>query len=369
MTDWPDVHEKRTLSLGLIPLEGLSYLYGLAVRIRTKIYEKKNRKELPGFVLSIGNLTVGGTGKTPAAAMIAKWALREGYRPAILSRGYGGKHRGKTFEVSDGQRVFCTPAEAGDEPYLLAKNLEGIPVIISKARYEAGLLAYEQHGSNFFILDDGFQHIRLKRDLDLVLLDATSPFGNMRLLPRGPLREPLDHLQRADVFILTRTGYGANLIMVNYLKKKFGGKPTFQSEHVPENFVLPNLGHSHAPDFIRGKRAVAFAGIAKPEAFRDTLIKLGAEIAAFKGFKDHHVFIRPELQELVAERHRLRADLLITTEKDYVRLGQLSPTEHRLGYLTVRFQIISGDDTFFAIVKSRADDVLKGKQPSRFLHV
>jgi tetraacyldisaccharide 4'-kinase len=354
MTDWPKVHEKRTLSPGMIPLAGLSYLYGLAVRIRIMIYEKKKKKGLPGFVLSIGNLTVGGTGKTPAAAMIADWALKEGYRPAILSRGYGGKHGGKTFEVSDGRHLFCTPAEAGDEPYLLAKKLQGVPVILSKARYEAGLVAHKQHGSNFFILDDGFQHIRLKRDLDLVLLDATSPFGNMHLLPRGPLREPVDHLRRADVFILTRTGYGTNLIMMNFLKKKFGGKPAFQSEHLPERLVLPNLGHTHDPDFIRGKRVVGFAGIAKPEAFRDTLIKLGAEVAVFKGFRDHHTFIRPEFQELVAERHRLRADLIVTTEKDYVRLGQLAPTENHLGYLTVRFQIISGADTFFDLVRGKA---------------
>jgi len=338
----------------MLPLAGLSYLYSLAVRIRTKICEKKKKKELPGFVLSIGNLTVGGTGKTPAAALIAEWALKEGYRPAILSRGYGGKHRGKILEVSDGQHLFCTPAEAGDEPYLLAKDLQGVPVVLSKARYEAGRLAYEQHGSNFFILDDGFQHIRLKRDLDLVLLDATSPFGNMHLLPRGPLREPVDHLRRADVFVLTRTGYGTNLIMINYLRKKFGPKPVFQSEHVPERLVLPNLGHTHCPDFIRGKRVVGFAGIAKPEVFSDTLIKLGAEVAVFKGFRDHHVFLRPELQELVAERHRLRADFLITTEKDYVRLGQLAPTENHLGYLTVRFQILSGAETFFDMIKGKA---------------
>ncbi len=338
----------------MIPLAGLSYLYGLAVRIRIKICERKKKKKLPGFVLSIGNLTVGGTGKTPATAMIAQWALKEGYRPAILSRGYGSKHGGKALEVSDGQHLFSTPEEAGDEPYLLAKNLQGVPVVLAKARYEAGLLAFERHGSNFFILDDGFQHIRLKRDLDLVLLDATSPFGNMHLLPRGPLREPVDHLRRADVFILTRTGYGTNLIMMNYLKKKFGDKPAFQSEHVPEGLVLPNLGHTHGPDFLRGKRVVGFAGIAKPEVFRDSLIKLGAQIALFRGFRDHHAFIRQELQELVTEKHRLRADLLVTTEKDYVRLGHLDPTENHLGYLKVRFQIISGAETFFDMIRGNA---------------
>ncbi len=352
--DWAKVHEKTTLSPAMIPLAGLSYLYGLAVRARTMIYEKKKKKELPGFVLSIGNLTVGGTGKTPAAAMMADWALKEGYRPAILSRGYGGKHGAKVFEVSDGQRLFCTAAEAGDEPYLLARNLQGVPVILSKVRHEAGLLAHERYGSNFFILDDGFQHIRLKRDLDLVLLDASSPFGNMHLLPRGPLREPVEHLQRADAFILTRTGHGSNLIMMNYLKKKFGGKPAFQSEHVPEGFVLPNQGHTRAPDFVRGKRVAAFAGIAKPEAFREALVKLGAEVVFFRGFQDHHVYLESEFRKLVEEKQRLGAELLITTEKDYVRLGHRALTEAPLAYLAIRFRILSGAEAFFDLVRGKA---------------
>jgi tetraacyldisaccharide 4'-kinase len=360
MTDWPKVHEKTTLSPAMIPLAGLSYLYGLAVRIRTRVYKNRRKKELPGFVLSIGNLTVGGTGKTPAAAMIADWALKEGYRPAILSRGYGSKHGGKIFEVSDGQHLSCTPAQAGDEAYLLAKNLPGVPVILSKARYEAGLLAQERHGSDFFILDDGFQHMGLRKDLDLVLLDATSPFGNMHLLPRGPLREPMEHLRRADAFILTRTGPGTNLIMMNYLKKKFGGKPAFQSEHVPDRLVLPNLKSTRGPDFIRGKRVVAFAGIARPEVFRETLIKLGAELTHFRSFRDHHVFVGSDFQNLVAERHRLRADLLITTEKDYVRLGQLAPTDDLLGYLTIRFRMISGAETFFDMIRGKANKGLRG---------
>ena len=354
MADWSKVHENRAFSLSTAPLAALSCLYGLGVRIRTTVYGKRRKKKLPGFVLSIGNLTVGGAGKTPAADMIAQWALKEGYRPAILSRGYGGRHKGKTFEVSDGRHILCTPAEAGDEPYLLAKKLEGVPVILSKARDEAGALAYERHGSNFFILDDGFQHLRLQRDLDLVLLDATSPFGNMHLLPRGPLREPVDHLKRADAFIFTRAGHGTNLIMMDYLKDRFRNKPVFQSDHVPESLVLPNLGIAHTPDFIQGKRVVAFAGIAKPEAFRDMLIGLNAEISLFRRFRDHHVFIRSELRELVAEGHRLRADLLITTEKDYVRLGPLAQTEKHLGYLTIRFQMTSGAEAFFDMIRRKA---------------
>jgi tetraacyldisaccharide 4'-kinase len=355
MADWSKIHERTTLSPTLIPLAGLSSLYGLAVGIRTRFYEKRRKKELPGFVLSIGNLTVGGTGKTPAAAMIADWALREGYRPAILSRGYGSRHRGRTLEISDGQRLLCTPAEAGDEPCLLTKNLPGVPVVLSKARHDAGLLARERHGSNFFILDDGFQHMVLRRDLDLVLLDATSPFGNMHLLPRGPLREPVDHLKRADAFVLTRAGHGnTTLILMNYLRKKFGGKPAFQSEHVPERLVLPNLNRSHDPSFLGGKRIVAFAGIARPEAFRDTLLTLGAEVAHFRSFRDHHLFLGSEFQELVAERRRLNADLLLTTEKDFVRLRQFAPMETLLAYLTIRFRIVSGAEGFFDMIRGKA---------------
>lgn len=360
MTDWSKVHEEKALSPAGIPLAGLSYLYRLAVRVRTGIYKNKRKKELPGFVLSIGNLTVGGTGKTPAVALIADWALKEGYRVAILSRGFGSKHRGRIFEVSDGQKLLCAPAKAGDEPYMLAKKLPGIPVILSKARYEAGLLARERHSSNFFILDDGFQHLSLKRNLDLVLLDATSPFGNMHLLPRGPLREPVDHLQRADAFILTRTGQGTNLIMMSYLKRKFGGKPAFQSDHVPEKLLLPNLNKIHEPGFIRGKRVVAFAGIARPEAFRETLIMLGAEITHFERFRDHHVFLRSELQNLVAESRRRRADLLVTTEKDFVRLGQMAPTENQFAYLTIRFCIVSGEETFFQMIRGKAKEACSG---------
>ncbi|MBS1237901.1 MAG: lipid-A-disaccharide kinase, partial [Deltaproteobacteria bacterium] len=191
----------------MIPLAGLSYLYGLAVRIRTRVYKNRRKKELPGFVLSIGNLTVGGTGKTPAAAMIADWALKEGYRPAILSRGYGSKHGGKIFEVSDGQHLSCTPAQAGDEAYLLAKNLPGVPVILSKARYEAGLLAQERHGSDFFILDDGLSSVdiqteeRVLEGLEKFLRGRTSILVTHRIAP----------LRRADRIIVLEEGQVAEM--------------------------------------------------------------------------------------------------------------------------------------------------------------
>ena len=159
--DWAKIHERRTFSLATPALALLSFLYGLGVRLRVKAYRGMKKRSLPGFVVSIGNLTVGGTGKTPSVCMLAEWALGEGYRVAVLTRGYGGRYKTKVLEVSDGNDIKVGPAEGGDEPYLLAKKLHGVPVIISKKRYLSGLLAYKKFGTDFFILDDGFQHLAL----------------------------------------------------------------------------------------------------------------------------------------------------------------------------------------------------------------
>jgi len=194
--DWSQIHQKETSGLLSVVLAFFSVLYGAGVKLRLRAYSGGlfKRKSLPGVVVSIGNLTVGGTGKTPAVIMLAKWALNEGFRVALLSRGYGGRYRKKVLEVSDGNSIKADPRDAGDEPYLLAKKLSGIPVVVSGKRYAAGIFAHEKFGCNFFILDDGFQHMELRRDLDLALIDAEKPFGNGHLLPRGPLREPVDQL-------------------------------------------------------------------------------------------------------------------------------------------------------------------------------
>ena len=307
------------------------------------------KKALPGFVLSLGNLTVGGTGKTPAAAMIAEWALEQGHKPAILSRGYGRKSREKVLEVSDGEALLSTPAESGDEPYLLAKKLKSVRVIISKSRYEAGLLSHEKHGTNFFILDDGFQHVGLQRDLDIVLLDATRPFGNLHLLPWGPLREPLHHLGRADAFILTRSGEGAASILVDFLAKKFPGKPVFRSQHLPQKVVFPRSWKTYGPAFLLGKRVAAFCGIAQPEQFRNTLTKLGAEMVFFKAFPDHYPYSRAEIEEMILSANA--ADFLMTTEKDWVRVENLGVHEDKLCFLTIKFELLAEKQSFFSMVK------------------
>jgi tetraacyldisaccharide 4'-kinase len=354
MLDWANIHEKGGFSAATVPLAVLSLFYGMGVRLRVKTHKRSRRESLPGFVLSIGNLTVGGTGKTPAVCMVADWALNEGYRPVVLSRGYGSRHANKVLEVSDQGGITATPVESGDEPYLLASRLPGIPVIICKRRYQAGLLARKKYGTDFYILDDGFQHLALERNLDLVFMDAASPFGNGHLLPWGPLREPIGHLHRADAFVFTRSKEGSKKSRHNtmdYLKKKFPGKPLFDSDRVPEKVIFPRRDKDHAPEFLKRKRIIAFAGIARPDAFRYTLASLGAEPAAFKAFRDHHRYTPAEIRHLIEERDRLHADCLVTTEKDWVRLKDLGIQHPDLAFLRITFELRGEREKFFTMIK------------------
>ncbi len=355
MINWSKIHESRTYSLVTLPLALFSLLYGLGVRFRHMIRRKRKGKTLPGTVISIGNLTVGGTGKTPAACMLAKWAQTEGYRVAILSRGYGGRNKERVLEVSDGNDMKATPKEAGDEPCLLARRLKGIPVVVAKKRYFAGLYAHERFGTNFFVLDDGFQHLDLYRGLDLVLIDASSPFGNGHLLPWGPLREPRACLERADAFLITRSGRdGSAEGLTNELKRDWPNTPVFRSDHVPDKIVFPADGTVQNEDFLKCKRVVAFAGLAKPEELMKMLTDLGAEVVSFKGFEDHHPFQRHEIQALMDERKTLRADCLLTTEKDWVRMEGMVPPSPDLAYLTIRMDVWDETEAFFKMIMEAA---------------
>ena len=286
--------------------------------------------------------------------MLARWAKNRGRRVAVLSRGYGGQANAKVLEVSDGKQIKAGPRISGDEPYLLAKNLPGIPVVISKKRYFAGRFAKKKFGSNFFILDDGFQHLELKRDLNVLLIDASgSPFGNNRLLPWGPLREPLDQLSRADACILTRYGdHDSAGSILDFLKQRFPDISVFCADHLPEEVVFPALNDICEPGFLKGKSVVAFAGIAQPEVFKKTLIKLGAELLYFKGFQDHYRFKQKDIQTLVKKKETLGAQYLLTTEKDWVKISSFTPECNHMAYLRIRFALISGRDDFFKIIET-----------------
>jgi tetraacyldisaccharide 4'-kinase len=354
--DWARIHAREAFSPLTLPLTLLSLLYGLGVRCRLAVSRRAGGHALPGFVVSLGNITAGGTGKTPACCFLAQWARDAGYRPAVLSRGYGGRFRGEVLQVSDGREIRTNPDESGDEPLLLARKLPGVPVVVSRRRYSAGMWAHEKFGSDFFVLDDGFQHLDLRRDLDLVLIHAGNPFGNGCLLPRGPLREPLSQLARADGFVITRAGHrGPDEALTRLLKDKYPQKPVFLSDHVPDRAVLPARGESHEPGFLRERRVLAFAGIARPESFEETLSGLGARTVGFRRFGDHYAYGPRDIQELVCQKEEAGADYLVTTEKDWMRLEPLMADYSDLVYLSIRFRLLHGVDSFFAMVKDGAD--------------
>ena len=352
-TDWSRIHETGGFHLYTLPLAFFSFLYGIGVRARNYFIKNKG-KNLPGFVLSIGNITAGGTGKTPATIMLAGWAKSEGYNVAILSRGYGGKCQKGAAVVTDGKNILLAPEISGDEPWLMANSLTDIPVIVSRSRYSAGLKAKNDFNSNFFILDDGFQHIHLKRDMDIVLADAKRPFGNGHLLPLGPLREPLSGLKRADAVLFTRS---RNMHPEKY-KKSIFKKPLFTGDHVPDKIIFPARNKAVEPSYLNGKRVIAFSGIAKPESFKKSLLNLGANVVSFKAFGDHYPFSKKDIVKLIKEQQAFKGDILITTEKDWSRISELAADIDFLAVLTIKFIITSGKDELLKMIKEKADTIL-----------
>ena len=353
-TDWSRIHETGGFHLYTLPLACISFLYSIGVRARNHTLKNKGNK-LPGFVLSLGNITAGGTGKTPATIMLARWAKSEGYNVAILSRGYGGKYQNDAAVVSDGKSILLSPEISGDEPWLMANVLRDIPVIVSRTRYVAGLKAKKAFNCNFFILDDGFQHFRLKRDMDIVLADAMRPFGNGHLLPWGPLREPVSGLKRADAVIFTGAG---NSNKEKY-KKSFFNKPLFTGDHAPDKIIYSSGGKEFDISYLNGKRVIAFSGIAKPESFKKSLLNLGADVVSFRAFGDHYTFKKKDIQNLLKEQEVLKGELVITTEKDWARIREMEVETEALAYLTIKFVITSGKDKLFNTIKEKADAVIK----------
>lgn len=300
-----------------------SRFYGLGAGLRRTLYARGllQTKKLPAPVISVGNLTVGGTGKTPVVACLAGLWRDRGQRVAILSRGYGGRIQDPT-RLSDGERLYLKPPEVGEEPYWLARVLPGVAVYTGACRYAAGLAAWEEFKPDLFLLDDGFQHFQLHRDLDLVLLDAASPFGNGYLLPRGPLREPISALNAAQILILTRFDpprHQANLTAIQTL---FPDKTVLTATITPVRVTSYPGGHTETPETVRHRALMAFAGLARPEVFTETLQDLGVDLKGCRAFPDHHVYPPEEVHNLAATAQARGAEGLITTGKDWARLGE-----------------------------------------------
>jgi len=302
----------------------LSRGYGWIMGVRERLYVRGvlPSRSLPCRVVSIGNLVAGGTGKTPMTIFVARLIQSLGYRVVVVSRGYRGRMEPSGGVVSDGRTILAGPEDAGDEPYLMAKILTGIPVVVGRRRWEAGMLAVQRFDPHCIVLDDAFQHRRLQRDLDVVLLDSRSPVGNGHLLPRGRLREPLSALQRAQAVVFTRcqAPVGPDL-----LKRLPAHCRVFYSVHTPLIRASTAPAGDASSDvtamaMLHGRRVLAFAGLADNRQFFDLLRQSGCRTTRTLAFADHHRYTVGDLDHISRMAVETGADVLVTTFKDWVKL-------------------------------------------------
>jgi len=314
-----------------------SVIFRLGVGLRTVLYDRGllMPRRLPCPIVSVGNITVGGTGKTPLVALIARLLHEEGRRPVVLLRGYGGRSRQPMTLVSDGRQTLARYDEVGDEAVLLANTLPGVPVLAGADRVYTGGYACRNFPVDVLVLDDGFQHRRLHRDLDIVLVERDRPFGNGLLLPAGPLREPPSALRRAGLIVVTSDPNGSKDPAGEGPRWQDGwrlpmaeGTPLLHACHRPRELVAAAGGERHTLAELQGKRICAFCGIGRPESFRATLTALGAEVPVFLTFPDHYRYEEAEVEQIARAAREAAVDRIVTTEKDAVRLGRF-PTFRR----------------------------------------
>lgn len=348
----------------------LKHLYAAIVTLRNALYTRGifQTRRLPCTVISVGNIVVGGTGKTPAVIAIAKQLQADGVRVAILLRGYKRQSREKITIVTDGEQRFCTAAESGDEADMMARLLPRIPIIVGRHRYAAGQLAINRFKSEVLLLDDGFQHRQLHRDEDIVTVDATRPFGTGQLLPAGTLREPITALRRADIILLTRTDSigrrdipgqktapiqtgrallqeeGLHADIREELGKLVPNTPVLESVHRPTHlYRLSDAGDSERLPlkWLSGKRLLAVCGIGNPNAFVTTLNHYTPETVELLAFPDHHVYTEADCQRIQRKMTQTGAACIVTTQKDEQKLARFA-AELPIAVLAVTLVITDG---------------------------
>ena len=364
----------------LIPL---SWLYRASVQLRNILYNRGVLKArgLPCRVISVGNIVVGGTGKTPAVIAIAKHLQREGRRVAILSRGYKRSVREKVTIVSDGEKVCASVMESGDEAYMMTKHLSGVPIVVGKCRYLTGRIALERFKVDVLLLDDGFQHRQLARDVDILTIPATHPFGSpQQLLPAGTLREPPSALRRADLILLTHVdtpnvsahikkmvrSSAPNALILETIHQPTHLYPLVVSRQssvvsykrgvLSENLLTENrlpITDNYNIKELKGKRVLAVCGIGDPDAFVATLMRCAVVSAELLAFPDHHVYTEIDKQQIYTTFQETGADLIVTTEKDEQKLeGFVEDRNLPIVVLAVALVITEGDE--------KLNDVLMG---------
>jgi tetraacyldisaccharide 4'-kinase len=345
-------------------LQMCSYLFSGIAQARLWLYRKRILHDTPlgCLVVVVGNLTVGGTGKTPVVEMFARALRDRGRKVAILSRGYKSKapplwkrlwHDFTHQEaeppriVSDGERLLLDSELAGDEPFMLAKNLPGVVVLVDKDRVKAGAYAIKRFGCDTLVLDDGFQYLPLKGRLNLLLVDKTNPFGNGFLLPRGILREPVKHLKRASYVFLTKSNGHRDEELEHLIRHYNPHAEIIECAHRPQFLQRVGNGEKRPLEDLKGRRIAAFSGIATPESFERFLREGGAHLVYARRFLDHYRFTSDDLREVYAEAEKAGAEFIVTTEKDAVRIAPADANPSRpLYFLRLEIEILRGASDF-----------------------
>ena len=357
-----DADHSGSIRILLACLKGFSCLYAAAVGLRYFLYRLGliRRSPLGVQVISIGNVTAGGTGKTPVTEIFARTLAAEGRKVAILSRGYRRKEAPwwqrlftqiiePPLVVSDGKRVLLDSSVGGDEPYMLASNLPGVSVIVDRNRVKAGRYAVNRLGCDTIILDDGFQYQKLKHSIEVVLVDATNPFGNGNMLPRGILREPVRNLKRADIIFLTKCRGDVSEVK-DEIRKHNSTADIVECTHAPK--LLKDVwSREEIPlEWLAGKTVCTLSGIASPKGFENSLRNLGAKVVWCERYADHHRYDASEVLYALNRTADMGADALVTTEKDAVRFPRLETSPVKGLYLRIAIEILAGGENFTQII-------------------
>ncbi|GAT33174.1 tetraacyldisaccharide 4'-kinase [Terrimicrobium sacchariphilum] len=341
-------------------LYGLSRIYLSIVQSRLSLYRSRvmRPRTVGCLVISVGNLSVGGTGKTPVVEMLARALHAGGRKVAILSRGYKSVPRPLLLRlwdklakkkavfvprvVSDGQTLLLDSRTAGDEPFMLANNLRGVVVLVDRDRVKSGQYAVEHFGTDTLLLDDGYQYVRMKRGIEVALVDRQAPFGNEYLLPRGTLREPPENLRRATHIFITKCTGADNADLIDRIRSYNRTADIIECSHRPTHVTNVFTGENEPLDFLKGMTVGSICGIAMPTSFEDALRKLGAKIEIAKSFTDHHRYTKREIEQFIRRCARRDIQAILTTEKDAVRIPRIIDPEVPMYYLRVEIEILAG---------------------------
>ena len=352
---WNDDVNIRRYTIIKIIASAISLPYRLIITFRNRLYDKKifTVVKLPCPVISVGNIAVGGTGKTPCVIMLARMLQSHGFKPAILSRGYGGSSTKSVNIVADGKNILLDSKTAGDEPFLMAQSLRSIPIIVGPQRIKTGKEAITRFGANVLICDDAMQHRQIFRDINLVLLDSQDPFGNGHVLPRGKLREPIAGLKRASAFLLTRTDETPKADNINKKLSQIGNIPIFTSIHKLKDVIKGDYSDEWPITKLSGKKVCAFCGIAKPGSFKKSLLAAGCHILSLDTFPDHHNYSRAELEIIKSKFYNNKADLIITTQKDGMRLQNFAEFLSIIYMMRIEMEITPSQESFDNFILDR----------------